>query len=69
MATYTTQRDEVLDAICFAHYGQATGTTEAVLAHNRWLADYPAQLPAGLVIELPDLVLSPEAEQQVQLWD
>ncbi|KPU83667.1 hypothetical protein JI58_08130 [Marinosulfonomonas sp. PRT-SC04] len=60
--TYTTQEDDVLDAIVYRHYGRHQGTTEAVLEANRGLASYGLVLPAGLTITLPDI----EADQPVQ---
>lgn len=69
MRTYTTQENDVLDALCHAEYGTEHGTTEAVLAANPALAQYPAVLPAKVVIVLPDLQSSSPVKTQVQLWD
>ncbi len=67
---YRTKQGDMLDSICLAYYGTLNGTTELVLEANRELANYPAKLPAGLLIELPDIktpVKETETEQ-VRLW-
>lgn len=55
MAKYTTRDGDMLDAICFHHYGHLNGTVERVLDANPGLCEQLAVLPAGLVIELPVL--------------
>lgn len=52
-ATYITVEGDVLDHICWRHYGQEWGTTEAVLAANRGLAERGVVMPAGVSIHLP----------------
>lgn len=69
MHTYTTQAGDVLDALCYAEYGSEQGTVELVLAVNPQLAEQPAVLPAGLVIQLPTLAKPKPVIQQIQLWD
>lgn len=69
MQTYMTQEGDVLDALCYAHYGEEHRTTEAVLALNPTLANFPAVLPVGVVILFPDLQPSSPVQTQVQLWD
>lgn len=69
MRAYTTQSDDVLDAICYQYYGHSEGVTEAVLENNPQLAVMPMHLPAGVIIKLPDLDLPSETVSQVQLWD
>lgn len=67
---YITTPNEVLDAICHAHYGEEHGTTELVLAANPGLADYGAHLPEGMVIRLPVIATDPQPlAQTVSLWD
>ncbi|MGY1952493.1 tail protein X [Pseudomonas pergaminensis] len=62
-----TSDGDLLDTLCYQHYGHLNGTVEAVLAANRLLADEPQPLRTGLLIEFPDL---PEpVGEQVQLWD
>ncbi|MEM9734176.1 MAG: tail protein X [Pseudomonadota bacterium] len=58
MAVYTTIEGDVLDQICYRHYGRHRLTVEAVLDVNRHLAAQPLKLPAGLQITLPDLAPS-----------
>jgi phage tail protein X len=65
--TCRTSDGDLLDTLCYQHYGHLNGTVEAVLAANRLLADEPQPLRARLLITLPDLA-EPVAEQ-VQLWD
>ena len=62
-----TSDDDLLDTLCYQHYGHLNGTVEAVLAANRLLADESQPLRVGLLITFPDL---PEpVGEQVQLWD
>lgn len=74
MATlYTTKQDDMIDLICFRHYGaQRPGMVEAVLEANRTtvrLAHRDEVLPLGLTLTLPDLPRS-IAELPIQsLWD
>ena len=62
-----TSDGDLLDTLCYQHYGHLNGTVEAVLAANRLLADESQPLRTGLLITFPDLA-EPLAEQ-VQLWD
>lgn len=62
-----TSDGDLLDTLCYQHYGHLNGTVEAVLAANRLLADESQPLRTGLLITFPDL---PEPEgEQMQLWD
>lgn len=68
--TYLTRNGDVLDLICYDHYGAAAvnQSVAAVLEANRGLADYGPQLPAGVTIILPDW--TPVAQSSGnQLWD
>lgn len=65
--TCRTSDGDLLDTLCYQHYGHLNGTVEAVLAANRLLADEPQPLRARLLITFPDFA-EPVAEQ-VQLWD
>jgi phage tail protein X len=68
MATICRTSDgDLLDTLCFQHYGHLNGTVEAVLSENRLLADERQPFRAGLLIIFPE-VIKPMAEQ-VQLWD
>ncbi len=53
--TIITTDGDVLDEICWHHYGRHAGTVEAVLDANRELSNLDPILPEGLAIELPDL--------------
>lgn len=70
-ATYTTKDGDVLDLVCYRHYGgHRVGAVEAVLSanyHTR-LNDHGPVLPRGIVITLPDLPAAP-AKSLVKLWD
>ncbi|OQX16163.1 MAG: phage tail protein [Thiothrix lacustris] len=65
--TYTTTEDDVLDAICFVHYGRE-GDVVAVLNANPGLAEYLPVLPAGLVIKLPSIPTATTTQTR-RLWD
>ncbi|QQD56234.1 tail protein X [Pseudomonas fluorescens BBc6R8] len=68
MATICRTSDgDLLDTLCYQHYGHLNGTVEAVLAANRLLADEPQPLRTGLLITFP--VLADPVAEQVQLWD
>lgn len=68
MLTYRCKEGDVLDLICWKHYGREKGAVEAVLEANPGLADQGPVYQAGLEIILPEL---PEAstEKVVRLWD
>lgn len=68
MIQYRTKDGDVLDAVCFKHYAGRLGATEAVYEANPGLADIGPILPAGLIINLPEL---PEVAtaQTIKLWD
>ncbi len=68
MTTYTTKQGDMIDAICGRFYGYSSGAVESVLEANRDLAELGPELPAGIVIVLPDLT-PPAAAQPVRLWD
>ncbi|EQB8931505.1 tail protein X [Vibrio parahaemolyticus] len=65
---YRTNQGDMLDAICHKYYKGRPGATEAVLKANPGLAKTGALLPAGMVIELPDLGPA-ETKGKVSLWD
>lgn len=66
--TMTTRQGDVLDQIALEVYGRTAGTTEALLDANPHLAGLPARLPAGIVLELPEMDPTPTAKR-VRLWD
>ncbi|MGL5028844.1 MAG: tail protein X [Wolbachia pipientis] len=55
MIYYFTKDKEMLDYICWRHYGYSSGTVEVVLENNPGLAEYGSFLPAGLRIKLPEI--------------
>ena len=69
MIRYRTRDGDMIDAICYAHYGRTDGAVEAVLEANRHLARRDPILPAGLIIDLPDLPAPAARPDPVRLWD
>lgn len=68
MTLYRTRSGDMIDAICYKYYGgQQSGAVEIIYEANRGLAFLGAILPAGLVIELPDIDIP--AETPIKLWD
>lgn len=69
-AIYVTSDGDILDHICWRHYGQEWETPEAVLSANRGLADYGTTLPAGISVTLPFLSApSPAKKERRRLFD
>ena len=68
IAVYTTRDGDMLDWICWRHYGRTDGTVEAVLEANPGLADLGPVLPLGTEVLLPDLP-DPTETPLVRLWD
>lgn len=70
--TYITRDSDLLDLICFRHYGHTVGAVEKVLAANQGLAARGPVLPKGVSILLPDIG-APETKTAVKetlmLWD
>lgn len=64
---YRTREGDMIDAICWRHYGRESAVTE-VLKANPGLADVGPVLPSGLEITLPDLA-TPVAKEAFYLWD
>lgn len=52
---YSTKEKDMLDYICWQHYGFTSGAVEEVLLKNPGLAEYESFLPAGLKIRLPTI--------------
>ena len=69
MASYRTKDGDVVDDVCRRFYGREAGAVEAVLAANPGLADLGPLLPAGTVIDLPDLPRPLETIPTVKLWN
>lgn len=69
MQTYITKDGDTADYIAWKYYGnQDAGTVETLLVANKGLADRGPVLPAGLVINLPE-IKTPATTQGVKLWD
>ncbi len=62
---YRTQQDDVLDLICWNYYDRSDVFID-VLKANPGLCEQPVKLPAGLVIELPELTTA--TDEQIQVW-
>lgn len=69
MATWLTSDNEMLDDICRRHYGAVPGSVEAALDANPGLAELGPLLPAGLLVELPELSAEERRGETVRLWD
>ncbi len=65
---YRTLAGDVLDRICWRHYGHESAIVD-VLDSNPHLAELGPELPAGLLIELPDLPDTADTTCVVHLWD
>lgn len=63
---YRTVEGDMLDAICVKQLG-SSAHVPAVLAVNPRLADLGAVLPAGVLIDLPQ-VTAPVVSGQIRLW-
>ncbi len=66
--TIRTGDGDVLDELCWRHYGREDAVP-AVLAANPGLAAADAVLPAGIEIEFPDLSPPVEPEGAIHLWE
>lgn len=64
---YRTRDGDMLDQICLEYYGSIEPVPQ-VLEANPLLAEQPAILPAGVVINLPE-VQPKEQARPVRLWD
>jgi phage tail protein X len=65
VVVYTTKENDVLDWICFKHYG-TTAVLEQVLAANPDLTD--EKLPAGVVVKLPYIASVKSGKKEIKLW-
>jgi phage tail protein X len=64
-----TRQGDTVDLLCWRLYGRTDGTVEAVLEANAGLADMGVVLPAGTVVELPDIATVESTAPLVQLFD
>jgi phage tail protein X len=65
---YRTKEGDMLDRICWKHYGQEAGTVELVLTANPGLAAHGPKLPGGMLINLPEIYVV-QAEEPIRLWN
>lgn len=72
MATYVTRMFDMIDKICFDHYGDHDRRiVETVLDVNPGLEEYDLLLPPGITITLPERKDADQASTpvlQIQLW-
>ncbi|WP_372069793.1 tail protein X (plasmid) [Tistrella mobilis] len=68
MIIYRTSDGDVLDLVCWRHYGRVD-VVESVLEANTGLADLGPVYSAGVSIALPDLAPEPVVQDVVRLWD
>ncbi|HEF4774304.1 tail protein X [Burkholderia multivorans] len=61
-----TSDGDILDTLCYAHYGTLKGTVEAVYEANPGLAREPQPFRSGVLIMMPDL--DTPRDEPIQLW-
>ena len=64
---YSIKEKDMLDYICWEHYGFTSGAVEIVLEENPGLAEYGSFLPAGLKIKLP-IIEKPLQKSILKIW-
>ena len=69
MTAYRTRDGDMLDWICWKHYGQTEGAVEAVLDANPHLADLGPVYEAGTLITLPELSAGDVSTTLMQPWE
>jgi len=62
-------QNESVDALCYRHYGSTQGQVERVLIANPGLADFGVIVPEGMLVDMPDSVLSSTQKPLINLWD
>lgn len=69
MLTYSTKDGDMVDWIAYQHYGTTSSrVVEQLLDANHGLADRGPVLPAGIIINLPEIDTAATA-QGLKLWD
>jgi phage tail protein X len=66
MVSYVTKEGDVLDWICWKHYG-TTAVLEQVMASNPNLTD--EKLPAGVTVKLPYIASISNKRKEIRLWN
>jgi phage tail protein X len=70
MNEYIASEGDTADLIAWRVYGtQGARVVEQLLEANPGLAELGAELPAGTVVKLPDLVDTQGDQGGVKLWD
>ncbi|MDT8428482.1 MAG: tail protein X [Pseudomonadales bacterium] len=64
---YRAKEGEMVDEICWLRYGKTRGVVEKVLAANPGLAAKGPRLPAGTLVELPEIDVDQESIEEVKL--
>ena len=67
-AIYRTRDGDMLDFICWKHYGLQSGAVEQVLQHNPGLATRGPVYPENVLITLPQIT-KPVKQEVIRLWD
>nr|WP_237350055.1 tail protein X [Wolbachia endosymbiont of Cylisticus convexus] len=65
---YLAKENDMLDYICWKHYGFTSGVVEIVLEENPGLAEYGSFLPAGLKIKLP-VIQKTVQKSKLKVWE
>jgi phage tail protein X len=68
MIIYQTKEYDIIDWICWKHYGFTSGSVEEVLRTNQCLAEFDDYLPDGLLIKLPEINKT-NLVKTIKLWD
>ena len=64
-----TLQNDVVDALCWRHYGRTQGAMEMVIEANSGLAVRGPILPMGLEIEMPDITRTPLTARLLNIFD
>nr|WP_246111621.1 tail protein X [Wolbachia endosymbiont of Chrysomya megacephala] len=65
---YLAKENDMLDYICWKHYGFTSGAVEIVLEENPGLAEYGSFLPAGLKIKLSTIKKTVQ-KSKLKVWE
>lgn len=69
MAQYLTKDGDTLDEIAYRYYGNTNNkVVENIIEENFGITNLAPILPAGILIELPEVKQSTE-KRKVKLWD
>ena len=69
MAQYLTKAGDTLDEIAYRYYGHTNNkVVEHILEVNFGISRYEVLLPAGVLIELPEVKQTIDT-RKVKLWD